>query len=173
MRTPVEVQIWRLSVLFVVGAATDLLFQSLRAFRAVFRPKRLGRHLLDAVVALVLLTGLGATVFIVNWGELRMYVPLSLLAGVFTTHALVGGVVYRKTFRLFSGTKRGLAWGQRRIVQPTREVVQRTALRLKSTLFPPVPPDPSAPPDAEEPPECPPEDPPEDAGPDRSLPPPD
>ncbi len=159
MRTPVEVQIWRLSVLFVVGAATDLLFQSLRAFRAVFRPKHLERHLLDAVVALVLLTGLGATVFIVNWGELRMYVPLSLLAGAFATHALVGGVVYRRTFRLFSGTKRALTWGQQRIVKPTREVVQRAALRLKSTLFPPVPPDspdPSAPPDAEEPHEEPP-----------------
>jgi len=155
MRVPVEVQIWRFSVLFIVGAATDLLFQSFRAFRAVFRPKRLGYHLLDALVAVILLTGLGATVFIINWGELRMYVPLSIALGAFITHAAVGGVCYRKAFRAFTGTKKGLAWGHRHIVAPTRAAVGRTVRHVRETIFRPDAPDAPDPTDPTDPPEPP------------------
>ena len=87
MRTPVDVQVWRLSVLFLVGAVSDTLFQSYRAFRAIFRPKSFGYHLLDALVALILLTGLGVVVFIVNWGELRIYIPISMAFGALSTTA--------------------------------------------------------------------------------------
>ncbi|MGI6663354.1 MAG: spore cortex biosynthesis protein YabQ [Bacillota bacterium] len=152
MRVPVEVQVWRLTVLFVVGAVSDLLFQSYRAFRAVFRPKRLGHHLLDALAAILLLAGLGATVLIINWGELRMYVPVSIFLGALMTHALVGGATYRSAFRAFVSLRKGLNWGHRRIVTPTVRTAQRTARWVKHALFPPSPPQPPVPPDDGDPP---------------------
>ena len=137
---PVEVQIWRLSVLFLVGAVSDLLFQSYRAFRAVFRPKRLGYHLLDALAAVVFLAGLGTTVLIINWGELRMYVPVTIFLGALLTHALVGGAAYGGAHRVFVRIRRGLDWSRRRIITPTVTKARRTAAWVKATLFPPLPP---------------------------------
>jgi hypothetical protein len=135
----------------LVGAVSDTLFQSYRAFRAIFRPKSFGYHLLDALVALILLTGLGVVVFIVNWGELRIYIPISMAFGALSTHGLVGNIVYRRSLRIFAGTKRGLDWSHRKVVVPTKEAVGRSAKWVKATLFPPIPPLPPAPPDSDEP----------------------
>lgn len=165
MRVPVEVQVWRLSVLFIVGAISDLLFQSFRAFRAVFRPRRLGHHFLDAVAAFILLAGLGVTVFIINWGELRMYVPVSIFLGALLTHALIGGITYRNAFRVFVSAKKGLSWGHRRVMTPAMRTVRSTARRLKHAFLRPVPPSPPVPPETGEPPQ--------EGAPDQPPPPPD
>lgn len=175
MHIPVDVQIWRLSVFFLAGAASDILFQSYRAFRAVFQPKRFGYHLLDALVSLIFLSSLGALALVVNWGELRAYVPLTMLLGAFITDRLVGGVLYRRSRRVYAGTKRGFDWSRRNVVVPAKRATGRAAKWVRATLFPPLPPpkppsppeSPDAPPElppehpSEHPPEHPPEQPPE------------
>lgn len=141
MRVPVEIQVWRLSVLFLAGAALDLLFQSYRAFRSVFRTGKIGRHLLDAVVALVTLAAIGAVVFLVNWGEVRLYVPVSLAGGFAATSFFAGDATYRASRYLFLGVRKSLRWMRRTVTGPLRAAVSRAVEWLSRTLSPP--PDPS------------------------------
>ena len=141
MRTPVEVQIWSLSVLFLAGTAVNVLFQTYTAFRGVFRPRRFGRHFLDIIFSLAVLGTAAAVIFLVNWGELRLYVAISLLLGFWFSNYLVGELVYAIAYRGFKLGKKGGRWTKTRVIAPSGRFIVRTGSKAKSWLFPPTPPD--------------------------------
>jgi hypothetical protein len=141
MHASVEVQIWRLSVLFLAGTVINILFQTYTAFRGVFRPRRLGRHFLDVIFSLVILGSSGAVIFLVNWGELRLYVAISLLLGFWFSNYLVGELVYAIAYRGFNLGKRGGRWTKTKVIAPSRRFISRTGAKARSWLFPPRPPD--------------------------------
>ena len=140
MHVPVEIQIWRLSVLALVGIGSALLFQLYRAFRSVFRPKRVGYHLLDALVALSTFAVIGAVVFVTNWGEIRLYVPLSLAAGFLVANALTGDAAYRGSRATFLQLKKSFRWVKRTVFDPPKRAIRQVTARIGRILFPPLPP---------------------------------
>lgn len=146
MRTPVEVQIWRLSVLFLAGMSVSVLFRVYTAFRGAIEPKRLSRHVMDMFFAASVLGACAYVVFRVNWGELRLYVAISLALGFGLSDYLVGELTYAAAYRSFSLAKTGSKWASRKILRPSRLFLAKSVSRAKSWLFPPLPP-PSAPPD--------------------------
>lgn len=158
MHVPVEIQVWRVAVLALLGIGTDLLFHTYRAYRSVFRPKNLGYHLLDALIALVTLAAVGVVVLIVNWGEVRFYVPASLAGGFLVGNLLVGDLVYRSSRAAFLRLQKSLRWAKLKVVDPPKRAVRHAfswvnqKLATFATPEPPtdVPPDvpPNVPPDA-------------------------
>lgn len=152
MHVPVDIQIWRLSVLALMGVGSDLLFQSYRAYRSVYRPKKLGYHLLDIVVALVSLGAIGYVVFLVNRGEMRMYVPVSLAAGFLISNVLAGSAAYKASRGLFLQVRRAMGWARRKTVEPARRAIRRGREWLQQAMK-----------RAEEPPDEPPDGPPDGA----------
>ncbi len=160
MHVPVEMQVWRLAVLALVGIGVDLVFHAYRAYRSVFRPRRFRYHLLDALVALITLAAAGTVVFLVNWGEVRLYVPISLACGFFVGNVLVGDLVYRFSRLAFQRLKRSLRWARLNLVEPPKRKAKQAAQWVKAKLtLPPEPPEepPSEPPAEEgggEPPHC-------------------
>lgn len=102
MHTPVEVQMWRLSVLFLLGTVTNVLFHIYTAWRGTFNPRKIGRHLGDAAAAMGFLVTFATVLFIINHGEIRAYVPISICMGFFTSHVMVGEQVYTFSYKVFS-----------------------------------------------------------------------
>lgn len=140
MTVPVEVQIWRLSVLFLAGVAVNMLFQVYTAFRGVFRPKRVGRHLLDIAFSIAILGAATAVVLLVNWGELRSYVAISLLLGFWFSGYLVGELVYAIAYRGFNLGKKGGRWTRTKVIVPSGRFIVKTGSKAKNLLFPLGPP---------------------------------
>ncbi|MGE5579666.1 MAG: spore cortex biosynthesis protein YabQ [Bacillota bacterium] len=134
MHVPVEIQVWRVAVLVLLGIATDLVFHAYRAYRSVFVPKSFRYHLLDAVVALITLGAVGAAVFIVNWGEVRLYVPISLAAGFFAGNMLVGDLVYRRSRSAFRRTQKAMRWARVRLVEPPKRAARKAFEWTKARL---------------------------------------
>ena len=141
MRTPVEVQIWRLSVLFLAGIAINILFQVYTAFRGVFRPRRFGRHFLDVVFSLAILGAAATIIFLVNWGELRLYVAISLILGFWFSSWLVGELIYAISYRSFNLARRGGRWTRTKVITPSSRFIARTGSKAKDWLLPPEPPE--------------------------------
>jgi hypothetical protein len=141
MGMPVEVQIWRLSVLFLAGIAVNILFQAYTAFRGVFRPKRFGRHFLDIIFSLAILGAATAVVFLVNWGELRFYVALSIILGFWFSNYLVGELVYSIAYRGFNLGKKGGRWTKSKVIVPSGRFITQTGTKARNWLFPPIPPE--------------------------------
>lgn len=153
MHVPVDIQVWRLSVLALVGVGADLLFQFYRAFRSVFRPKKFGYHLLDVLVALATVGAIAFVTFLVNRGEMRMYVPASLAVGFLVSNMLVGSVAYRASRGLFLQVRRGMHWTRRHTVDPARkalrsgkEWLRQAMARIDAVEEPGGPPPPEEPP---------------------------
>ncbi|HHW25974.1 MAG TPA: hypothetical protein GXX23_01390 [Firmicutes bacterium] len=138
MRTPVEVQIWRLAVLFLAGIAVSILFQVYTAFRGVFRPRRFSLHFLDILFSLAILGAAAAVIFLVNWGELRLYVPISLLLGFWFSNCLVGELVYALAYRSFTLAKKGGRWTKTKVIVPSRRFISHASSKAKNWLFPPI-----------------------------------
>jgi hypothetical protein len=127
MHVPVEIQVWRVAVLVLLGIATDLVFHAYRAYRSVFTPKSFRYHLLDALVALLTLGAVGAAVFIINWGEIRLYIPISLAVGFFAGNILVGDLVYHRSRSAFQHTKKAMRWARVKLVDPPKRVAKEAA----------------------------------------------
>jgi len=155
MHVPVEIQVWRVAVLALLGIGADLVFHAYRAYRSVFQPKNLRYHLLDALVALLTLGAIGTVVFLVNWGEIRLYVPLSLAGGFLTGNLLVGDITYRWARKGFLNLQRGMRWAKVKVIDPPRNAARRglkkaaEALAKLSPLSEPPCEPPSEPPPAE------------------------
>jgi hypothetical protein len=134
MHVPVEIQVWRVAVLALLGIGTDLLFHVYRAYRSVFHHRRLGHHLLDALVALATLGAVGAVVFIVNWGEVRLYVPISLAGGFLAGNLLAGDFAYRTARRAFLRTKQSMLWAKSHLVEPPKRAAKQAFSWSKEAL---------------------------------------
>jgi spore cortex biosynthesis protein YabQ len=134
MHVPVEIQVWRLSVLFLLGVGADLLFQGYRAFRSVFRPRKLGYHLLDILVGLATMAAIGYVVFMVNWGEVRLYVAVSVACGFLASNVLVGDLTYSGSRSTFLRFRRSLTWAWTRVVEPPRKALRQAVDWLSRTM---------------------------------------
>jgi spore cortex biosynthesis protein YabQ len=99
MHPPVDVQLWRLAVLFLMGIFCNILFHTYTAVRAAISPAKLTGHILDALVAVLVLISIAATVFVVNYGEIRLYIGIAIAMGFVVSNALVGDIVYNIVFR--------------------------------------------------------------------------
>lgn len=132
MNVPVEVQLWRVALLFLAGALTDIILSAYTAFRAVFRPRKLLRDILDAVLALLSISVLSASLVLANWGEFRLYVAVSILCGFTTTHYLAADIIYRCFLKTFRQTKLRLAWIKTHIITPASNLFAkfRQAMRF-------------------------------------------
>ncbi len=140
MRTPVEVQLWRVAVLFFSGILYNILFQAYTALRAVASPGKIARHVLDALMAGVLLLALGCIIFIVNYGEMRLYILVSLSAGFIMTNALVGDLVYSIFLSCFATSRRLLRKVNNAVILAVKFTRGKFLVPLKNGLFPPTPP---------------------------------
>jgi len=147
MHTPVGLQLWRLSILLLLGSACNIFFHIYTAFRAVFTPNRLYRHLLDIVTGILFTCVLAAVVFMVNYGEIRLYIFVSFFSGFFTCHYLVGQCIYRSSFRGFVWLKNLANWFTGTIISPFKVFAITVYLKVKRLLFPTVPPSDDHPPD--------------------------
>ena len=124
MHVPVEVQVWRLSVLFLAGVATHVLFEAYRAFRSVLRLRKLSYHVLDILVALGTMGAIGWIIYSINRGEVRMYIPLSLGCGFLASRALVGSILYRGARQAFLKTGSSARWFGKHVIGPARKALQ-------------------------------------------------
>ena len=127
MHVPVEVQVWRLSALFLTGVGALVLFEAYRALRSVIRLRKAGFHLLDILVALGTVGGIGWVTYSINRGEVRLYVPVSLACGFATSKALVGSIIYQNARAAFLYTRGAIRWTARHAIEPPRRALQKTA----------------------------------------------
>lgn len=139
MLDSVETQLWRLSALFLLGTGCNLLFNLYTAARAVFRPGRIMRHLLDAITALLTFGLVLAVVFAVSYGELRFYVPLSIAVGFMTSQFFIGRFLYSAFLWAFRAVSKGLRWLKWRVVSPFVQTVKRILKSLTGWINPPDP----------------------------------
>lgn len=136
MHTPVQLQTWRMSVLFLAGIVTNVVFQAYTAFRRVFVPRKLSRHLMDTLFSLAVFTFATIVVFIVNWGELRLYVPFCLGFGFITSNFLVGGACYALAYRYFRLTQKCALWTKKSLVGPVAKFFSKVGTGAKRLLLP-------------------------------------
>jgi len=122
MHPTVDIQLLRLAVLFLVGIWCNILFQTYTALRAATSPSKLTGHLLDGLIALIVLTSIAGAVFWVNCGEIRLYILIAIAMGFAVSNVLVGGMVYTL---VFVGTKRSL-----RVVRSAKNFVKSSFNRL-------------------------------------------
>lgn len=144
MQVPVEVQVWRLAVLFLAGVGADLLFHAYRAFRSVFRPGKVGYHLLDVIVALTTMTAVGCVVYAVNRGEVRFYILAAMACGFWVSNILVGDLAYQGSRSAFRYVRKSLIWIRMRLIEPPVVLLRQAWHGIKTNLGPPPP---EAPPD--------------------------
>lgn len=85
-------------MLFLLGIFCNVLFQAYTALRAAVSPGRLMAHALDGLVSVFVLAVIACVVFIVNYGELRLYILISLAMGFILSNALVGNLIYSIAF---------------------------------------------------------------------------
>lgn len=140
MQTPVEVQLWRLSALFLLGIGCNIVFHAYTAFRAAVSLGRLYRHFFDLLMAVFVLSSLALVIFIVNYGEIRLYVPVAIGLGFLTSNFLVGNVTYRVFLSLFRSIRKSLRWLMRTIIVPAKNTSRRILSTLRQWLSPPEPP---------------------------------
>lgn len=134
MHVPVEIQVWRVAVLTLLGIGTDLVFHVYRAYRSVFVPKKWRQHLLDALVALVTLGAVGAVAFLTNWGEVRLYVPLSLSGGFLAGEAFIGDSIYKSARGAFFKIQRGMRWARTKVIEPPKRAARQLWRRAAEAL---------------------------------------
>ncbi|HHY16958.1 MAG TPA: hypothetical protein GX524_02675 [Firmicutes bacterium] len=129
MHTPVELQLWRVSILCLSGIVFNILFRAYTALRAVVSPGKITRHIFDTLMAALVLSVLACVVFIANYGEMRLYIPVSISAGFLIANTLVGNLVYTVALSCFKTIK-----------NLVHTVVKRVLAPLKNLLFRPTPP---------------------------------
>ena len=141
MRTPVELQLWRVAVLCLSGILYNIIFQVYTALRAVALPGKITRHVLDGLMAVLILLILGCVIFYVNYGEMRLYIPVSLGSGFLFANALVGKITYSKSLAVFRTVRKSFLKVKSVMRSAAIFVKQKLLLPIKNFLFPPEPPD--------------------------------
>ena len=134
MHVPVEVQVWRLSVLFLTGVGAHVLFEAYRALRSVVRLSKAGAHALDVLIALGTVSAIGWATYLVNRGEVRLYIPISLTCGFLASKALIGSTLYRNARAAFLKLRGAMRWTARHVIEPPRRALQRAVERLAKAL---------------------------------------
>jgi hypothetical protein len=152
MRTPVEIQIWRMSVLVLVGIAANAIFQSYTAFRSVFNPRKIANFILEFFMGLFIIAGFAAGVFITSWGEIRSYIPITIGIGYLLGEFFVGKIVYNLSRNFFFVISKALRFLGIKLLNPMRVGLKKAARFIKHNIIPPSPPWPSSPPDSDKPP---------------------
>ncbi len=145
-------------MLSLLGIGTAMAFHAYRAYRSVFNPKKFRYHFLDTIVALATLGAVGAAVYAINWGEIRLYVPMSLAGGFLAANALVGDLVYKYARSAFQKVLRGMRWTKTRVIDPPKYAVKQALQKARDEFAKIAAPSPEPPSDVEGPsPEPPPE----------------
>ncbi len=98
MHPSIHTQLWRLATLFLLGILCNIIFQAYTALRGATSPKKLTAHILDGIVAIVVLIIVSSVIFVVNYWEVRLYIPVTLMMGFFFSNILVGNIVYNISF---------------------------------------------------------------------------
>jgi spore cortex biosynthesis protein YabQ len=80
--TVLDQQVFACVALALAGVAVGLWFDLLRAWRTVFRPAYWLAAVGDLLFWVVVAGTVGSALFLGNWGEMRLYVLVSLLAGL-------------------------------------------------------------------------------------------
>ncbi|MGI6621015.1 MAG: spore cortex biosynthesis protein YabQ [Bacillota bacterium] len=138
MHPSVDVQVWRLAVLFLMGILCSLTFQVYTALRAATSPAKLTGHVLDGLVAVVVLTAIAGAVLLINYGEVRLYIVIALAMGFLFANALVGNIVYGLAFTCARHTVNGIARAKRCLTSAMSSFNQK--IRLLVTAILPKPP---------------------------------
>lgn len=99
MHSPVDVQLWRLALLCLMGIFCNILFHIYTAFRAASSPSKLTGHIMDGLVAVLVLVSIAAAVFLANYGEIRLYIALAIVMGFIISEVLVGSIIYTLVYR--------------------------------------------------------------------------
>lgn len=140
MHTSVELQIWQWAVLFLLGIFCNIIFHVYTALRAVITPTKLAGHILDALIAVVVLIIVAYVVFIVNYGELRLYILISLSLGFLLCNTLVGKLIYGIALLCFTAVKNIFDGIKQVVVTGCRKINQKIFVPLAKWLSPPTPP---------------------------------
>lgn len=78
---------------------------------------------------------------LVNRGELRAYVLISMSLGFVVTHWLIGQTVYQAAYNQFRLLGKGLEWCEKRVITPTFKGVMKAWTKAKDWLIPNPPDD--------------------------------
>lgn len=97
-----DLQFYAFFVIVLCGAALGLLFDLLRAARGHYEPNRWVAALADLLFWAVATVALSGALFFGNWGELRFYVAVALLAGA--------GLYFWLASQVISGLFRLVFW---------------------------------------------------------------
>lgn len=141
MHPPVDIQLWRLAVLFLLGIFCSTLFQAYTALRRATSPRKFTAHVLDGVVAVLVLTVIAIVVFVVNYGEVRLYIVIALALGFALCNALVGNLVYDITFACTKAVMRTVSKVKHALKSAIRAINQKLWTPLINRLKKPSPPD--------------------------------
>lgn len=138
---PLDLQVFMLLVVVVFGMAAGLLFDLLRVWRRVARPRRLWAHVADAGYALAVGILLAVGLLFLNWLQVRTFVLLGLLVGALLYFSLASAAVLAVLTRflgfaaraLRAGAQAGSALGER-----AAAVARARARALQGRVTPPV-----------------------------------
>lgn len=81
MVSALDQQVFACAVLALAGVAIGFWFDLLRAWRTVFAPELWWAALGDLIFWLVVAVTVGGALYLGNWGEIRLYVLISLVLG--------------------------------------------------------------------------------------------
>lgn len=127
-------------MLFLLGIFCNVLFQAYTALRAAVSPGRLMAHALDGLVSVFVLAVIACVVFIVNYGELRLYILISLAMGFILSNALVGNLIYSIAFYCVNAVMEAVSQIKHAAIAIANTVNQKVLAPLISNLKKPPPP---------------------------------
>lgn len=134
MSETVGLHLWRFSCLFVLGAGLEVAFEMYTAFRAVFRLPRPLRSFCDVLFSLLALLGLAAGLFVVNGGELRVYVVAGVGMGFGSCRSGVGPILSRLFLGLFRTGSAVMSGVYRNTALPVAKVVASLGASIRKLV---------------------------------------
>ncbi len=97
-------------------------------------------HALDGLVSVFVLAVIACVVFIVNYGELRLYILISLAMGFILSNALVGNLIYSIAFYCVNTVMEAVSQIKHAAIAIANTVNQKVLAPLISNLKNPPPP---------------------------------
>jgi len=97
---------------------------------------------IDAITGLAVMASIGVVIFIANYGELRLYVPVAISAGFLACQFFLGDLLYLGSYKVFRFGRVAVRWLILHILDPIARALLKPLNRFLGGLFtaPPPPP---------------------------------
>ncbi|NLL21838.1 MAG: hypothetical protein GX263_08905 [Firmicutes bacterium] len=98
---PVEQQLMVFLYFYAAGLITGLVFDFFKAFAKVFNFSKRIVFFLDLILCLLASFIVYYVLFLLNYGEVRLFVFLALLSGLLFYYLIISGFIYRNLLVIF------------------------------------------------------------------------